>query len=64
MKAIQYFKIVLPATVVLFSACSKEDDTNPDAPCPFVIKDDNQSFTNAELEFAKAKYVSSTRYFS
>lgn len=64
MKAIQYFKIVLPATVVLFSACSNEDDTYPDASGPFVAKDDNQSFSKAELEFTKAKYVSSSRYFS
>lgn len=32
MKAIKFFKFAVLATIVLFSACSKDDDTNPDNP--------------------------------
>lgn len=69
MKAIQFFKSTILATLILISSCSKDDDTNSSTPntpnnsikSPFVAKVDNESFPVADIEFTKAKYVSSTK---
>lgn len=66
MKAIKFFKFAVLATIVLFSACSKDDKTEPETQdnsdsAFFAAKVDDQPFPTANIEFTNAKFVNSTK---
>ena len=64
MKAFHLFKITLFGLAVVLSSCSKDDENepeNPDGSDFFAAKVDNQSYPKADIEYTKAKFVSSTK---
>jgi major membrane immunogen (membrane-anchored lipoprotein) len=64
MKTFRILTTFIVALTVLLVSCSKDDNPTPENPATsdfFQAKVDNQSFPKAEIEWTKAKFVSSTK---